>query len=68
MSRELKTEGLDSVFHDIEMPLVEVLAEMELVGIRILSPELAAYSREMETSLARLESMVLFLKVAKSQP
>jgi DNA polymerase-1 len=58
LSEELKAEGLGSVYHDIEMPLVEVLAEMELAGIRILSTELAAYSREMETSLARLEAEI----------
>ena len=48
LAPELEKEGLASIFHDMEMPLLTVLAEMELTGIRILSPELAAYSREME--------------------
>ena len=43
------------------MPLIEVLAEMELAGIRILSPELAAYSREMERDLARIEEEIYAL-------
>jgi DNA polymerase I len=58
LSGELEAQGLGSVFHEIEMPLVEVLAEMELAGIRILIPELAAYSREMETALARIQEEI----------
>jgi DNA polymerase I len=58
LAPELAREGLADIFSQVEMPLVEVLAEMELAGIRILSPELAAYSREMETGLARLEAEI----------
>jgi DNA polymerase-1 len=61
LSRDLAAEGLNGVLHDIEMPLLEVLAEMELTGIRILSPELAAYSRELESSLAGLEQEIYTL-------
>jgi DNA polymerase I len=43
------------------MPLLGVLAEMELTGIRILSPELAAYGRELESSLAVLEQEIYAL-------
>jgi DNA polymerase-1 len=55
---ELEREGLAPIFRDVEMPLVRVLAGMELTGIRILSPELAAYSREMEGALAALEDEI----------
>ena len=58
---ELEREGLAPIFRDVEMPLVEVLAEMELTGIRILTPELAAYSREMERALAGLEDEIYLL-------
>jgi DNA polymerase-1 len=61
LSRELVSEGLAGVLADIEMPLLGVLAEMELTGIRILSPELAAYSRELESSLADLEQEIYAL-------
>jgi DNA polymerase-1 len=61
LSKDLESEGLAAIFRDVEMPLLEVLAEMELAGIRILSPELAAYSREMETSLAQIEADVYAL-------
>ena len=58
---ELAAEGLASVFTDIEMPLLEVLAEMEIAGIRILPAELAAYSREMESELGRIEGEIYAL-------
>jgi DNA polymerase-1 len=58
LDKELAAEGLSTVFHDIEMPLIEVLAEMELAGIRILPTELAAYSSEMEKDLSRLENEI----------
>jgi len=61
LAPELAREGLAGIFAEVEMPLIEVLAEMELAGIRILSPELAAYSREMETGLARLEDEIYSL-------
>jgi len=49
------------VLHGIEMPLVEVLADMELAGIRVLPAELAAYSVEMERKLAALEAEIYAL-------
>jgi DNA polymerase I len=61
LSRELEAEGLLSVFHGIEMPLLTVLSEMELTGIRLLPTELAAYSRELESSLASIEAEVYAL-------
>jgi DNA polymerase-1 len=61
LSRDLATEGLAGVLNDIEMPLLAVLAEMELTGIRILSPQLAAYSRELEVALSGLEQEIYAL-------
>ncbi len=61
LAKDLVAEGLDGVFHDIEMPLVPVLSEMELAGIRILPTELAAYGREMEGALATLEQEIYAL-------
>jgi len=58
LAKDLESEGLAAIFRDVEMPLLEVLAEMELAGIRILSPELAAYSREMETRLGQIEAEI----------
>ncbi|MCX7029421.1 MAG: DNA polymerase I [Spirochaetes bacterium] len=61
LGARLDREGLAGVLHDIEMPLVEVLTDMELAGIRVLTTELAAYSAEMERSLAALEEEIYAL-------
>ena len=33
--KELKKEGLEPLFYSIEMPLIRVLAEMEITGVRV---------------------------------
>ena len=58
LSSELRAQGLDSILTQVEMPLLVVLAEMELTGIRVLSTELQAYGRELERDLGRLESEI----------
>ena len=40
LAPQLKTLGLDDLFHKVEMPLVEVLAELEFNGIRVDPVEL----------------------------
>jgi len=57
----LEREGLAAVLHDIEMPLVEVLVDMELAGIRVLPAELAAYSAELAIKLSALEDEIYAL-------
>ncbi len=61
LSFELEKEGLSSVFTDVEIPLIEVLADMELTGIRILTRELERYGGEMGTELAALEEEIYSL-------
>jgi len=58
LSPELSAAGLTPLFSRVEMPLLVVLAEMELTGIRILTTELEAYGREIERDLHRLESEI----------
>jgi DNA polymerase I len=55
---QLKTEGLISVFLDIEMPLVEVLANMELWGVRLDVKFLNKLSAEAEIDIKDLESKI----------
>lgn len=55
---QLKTEGLEKVFYDIEMPLVEVLAAMELNGIKLDSKFLNKLSAEAEIDIKELESKI----------
>lgn len=55
---QLKKEGLEKVFYDIEMPLVEVLAQMELAGIKLDSKFLNKLSAEAEIDIKELESKI----------
>lgn len=51
----LKEENLESLFFDIEMPLVYVLAEMEATGVTLDTEALKQSSIELTTSLIKLE-------------
>jgi DNA polymerase-1 len=52
---ELKRLQLDRLFRTIEMPLIDVLAEMEWAGIRIDEPFFAELQQRLEKELRRLE-------------
>jgi DNA polymerase I len=52
---ELQRLKLEPLFHTVEMPLVEVLAEMEWNGIRIDESFFRALSRKLSTQLQALE-------------
>ncbi|MDD4939389.1 MAG: DNA polymerase I [Candidatus Omnitrophica bacterium] len=54
LEKELREKSLWSLFHDIEMPLVEVLAQMEITGIRIDWEILSGLSKELEKRLIEL--------------
>jgi len=49
---------LDRLYQEIELPLIEVLAEMEMVGVKIELDFLKAMSSELETQLKRLEKQI----------
>ena len=51
LEKELKEKGLDPLFHDVEMPLVEVLATMEMSGVSIDREYLSVLSVEMNRKL-----------------
>src|SRR3954469_508908 len=55
------TDQLDGVYRDLEMPLVPVLAAIELAGIAIDGPALAAQSRHIEQELASLNARIFEL-------
>ncbi|MEE8329664.1 MAG: DNA polymerase I [Thermodesulfovibrionia bacterium] len=58
---EIKKQGLGELFYDIEMPLIEVLADMEINGIRIDLPLMKAFSKELERDLEGLEKRIYFI-------
>jgi DNA polymerase-1 len=54
----LTTAGMDSLFFDLEMPLVKILAEMELQGVRLDLPLLRELSGMFAGQLATLEKEI----------
>ncbi len=52
---ELKEAKTEKLFNEIEIPLVKVLADMELEGIRLDKEFLASLSEAMEKDIANLE-------------
>lgn len=52
---QLKENNVEKLFHEIEMPLVKVLAKMELEGINVDKESLHTYSKELEEKLLFLE-------------
>jgi len=55
MQADLNLRGLRDLYEEVEMPLQEVLAEMEIRGIRLDTGMLAAMRDELEDELAGLE-------------
>jgi len=53
---ELQQTGTEALFSDLEIPLLRVLADMELEGINLDSAFLKNLSREMEGDIQKLEA------------
>jgi DNA polymerase-1 len=58
LRRELAEKGQTRLLTELEMPLIPVLADMEMAGVALDSPYLAEISLELETQLARLEKSI----------
>ncbi|MHB9068629.1 MAG: DNA polymerase I, partial [Pirellulaceae bacterium] len=54
----LAEDGLDTLFHQLEMPLVEVLAEMEFHGIKVDVPLLRRLSQQYGERMKELEAEI----------
>ncbi|MBN2208943.1 MAG: DNA polymerase I [Candidatus Coatesbacteria bacterium] len=57
----LAAQGLRSLFHEIEMPLVSVLADMEHRGVKLNVAFLGAMSNELKDELNALEDKIFHL-------
>lgn len=55
---KLKEAGVERLFHEIEMPLVPVLAEMEMNGVRIDTRSLAETSETFTQRMRSLETEI----------
>jgi DNA polymerase I len=58
LQEELKSNSALKLFEDIEMPLVPVIADMEMVGIALDIDFLKKMSKELQTRLYELENQV----------
>lgn len=58
---KLKEAGVEELFYEIEMPLVKVLAEMEMNGVRIDTDSLAETSQELTSRMHELEQKIYML-------
>ncbi len=58
LEKKLVTAELDELFHKVEMPLVEVLAELEYTGIRVDVDCLKTLSERLGQRLLALESEI----------
>jgi DNA polymerase I len=58
LERELEEAGVAGLFRDVEMPLLPVLARMELAGVEIDRAALAEMSGEFGEQLASLEDRI----------
>ncbi len=61
LAPELKEKKLEPLFYDMEMPLVEILGDMERIGMRVDRPYLEALGREFRGLSETLEKEIYSL-------
>ncbi|MDZ4667360.1 MAG: DNA polymerase I [bacterium] len=61
LAPELHANDAEKLFYDLELPLIDVLSDMEIAGIRVNETFLNDYSKELETELVQLEKEILAL-------
>ena len=54
----LQEQNLDTLFRDMEMPLMQVLAEMERVGVKIDAAFLGTMSKQLAQNMAAVEKTI----------
>jgi DNA polymerase-1 len=55
---DVKEKGVDQVYRKLELPLIEVLADMEIWGVKIDSGSLKALASELQEELDRLKEKI----------
>jgi len=58
LERELKEKSLDTLFMELEMPLIPILADMELEGVLLDTEFLEKFSSELAARLTQIEEKV----------
>ncbi|MGL4525210.1 MAG: DNA polymerase I [Spirochaetia bacterium] len=59
--KKLQEKSLSALFYTLEMPLISILAEMELAGIQVNKDSLRTYSYELGQSISQLEQDIYHL-------
>ncbi len=62
---KLAEQGVNKVFEDIEIPLIRVLADMEMEGVKVDKDFLNDYSKELEQESAKVETEIYELAGVK---
>ena len=57
---ELEKQGLSKLLNEMEMPLIEVLADMEMAGVRIDLDLMDGFSKKMSSELSSIEKRIYF--------
>lgn len=55
---ELEKQGLVDLYHTVEEPMIEVLAAMEMEGVKVDTQQLADYAVELNAELTKLEAEI----------
>jgi DNA polymerase-1 len=58
LQEELKEKALDKLFKELEMPLITVLADMEMIGISLDTSFLEDFSSELSARLHQIEKQI----------
>ena len=56
--KEIKVNNLNKIFYDIEIPIINVLSEMEIEGIKIDTSYLKKLDKEFEEDLGKLKKEI----------
>jgi len=55
---KIEADGFGDLFHRVELPLIEVLARMEMEGVKLDLPLLSIMSKEFEVQLRRISQEI----------
>lgn len=61
IEKKIQENNQQELFYDVEMPLIKILASMEICGIRICKEELLQYKKEFDDEIKRLEEEIYWI-------